>query len=395
MTTPRISRLLTSRRTPGECARLAIAAAAALVLVGCQNASKNPPADATGSTPASTPASTQAQAGSAAPAAGTSTTRRPVRMRGTPIDSSVAAAARERAFIELERAAQDSDPQIRSNAVEASRLAPTRLAALARAGVRDANPGVRTTSLMVAGWTERRDLAVDIDAAVNDASPYVRAAAIFASVKLGRAVDQTPLGTLVLSDPSSRVRAHAAVVLGEIGNPSALGLLKRAAQQRTPQATDQEAHSLQLQLAEAMIKLGASEQVDVVRAALYPSRPEDLETAALAAQIIGVVKDRKAESNLKILVDLKDQGGNKMPAEVRLACAASLLQLGIAEAATVAYEHLNSDRPAVRAQLAFTLGHSRWNESFVELQRLLDDPEPIVRVAAAAGIIRATGPERR
>jgi HEAT repeat protein len=390
MTTPRISRISTSRRPTVTYSRLLLTTATALMLVGCQSTGKKPSADATNSMP-----STQTQAGSASPVTATSNTRRPGRMRGTPIDPALAAAARERAFIEIERAGQDSDPQLRSNAVEASRLAPKRLSALTRTGVRDANPGVRTTALMVAGWTVRRDLAADVDAAINDASPYVRAAAIFASVKLGRAVDQTPLGNLVLSDPSSRVRAHAAVVLGEIGNPSALGLLKRAARQRSPQATDQEARSLQLQLAEAMVRLGDTQQVDVIRAALYPSRPEDLEAAALAAQIIGVVKDRNAEPNLKILVDLKDPGGNKMPAEVRLACAASLLQLGIAEAATVAYEHLNSDRPAVRAQLAFTLGHSRWNESFVELQRLLDDPEPMVRVAAAAGVLRAAGPERR
>lgn len=49
---------------------------------------------------------------------------------------------------------------------------------------------------------------------------------------------------------------------------------------------------LQLQLAEAMVKLGEDDQIATIRAALYPSRPEDLEATALAVQIIGQVKDR-------------------------------------------------------------------------------------------------------
>jgi HEAT repeat protein len=309
-------------------------------------------------------------------------------LTGSPPDRAVVVESRESALRELEKLAKHQDPQIRANVQEAVRLAPKRMARLVRNGLRDPNVGVRTSALMAVGWAGLQEYAGDAEAALGDGSTYVKASAIFALVKLGRPVDQTPLGAILLGDPSPRVRAHTAFILGELGNRSAVGLLREAAGTRVAMAGASEITSMRLQIAEAMVKLGESEQVDSIRAALYPSTPEELEGAALAAQILGQIGDRGSESILKNLAYQKDQNGSLMPAEVRLATAASLIQIGVPEAVNIAGECEAVPGAAVRAQRAYVLSQSGWAGPFEKLRGLMGDPESLVRVYSATGILR-------
>ena len=136
------------------------------------------------------------------------------------------------------------------------------------------------------------DAATALASAWANIALVSRTAAVMGLARMGKPVDQTPLSTMLLSDSSPRVRAHAAFCLGEIGNRSALGLLRQAARSSVPRASDTEIKLMQLQVSEALVKLGDDENVQSIRAALYPSRPEELEATALAVQILGQVRDK-------------------------------------------------------------------------------------------------------
>jgi HEAT repeat protein len=213
---------------------------------------------------------------------------------------------------------------------------------------------------------------------------------MFALAKCEQQVDLSPMAGLLMSDPSPRVRAHVGYLLGEIGDPSALGLLHEAANVAIPRASNAEVKMMQLQLAEAMVKLGEEDQVATIRAALYPARPEDLEVTALAAQIIGHLKDKGSVDELIYLTARQDRAGHKLPAEIRLGCGAALAQMGHTQGSFLADEYAANPLPALRAQSAFTYGEIGRAENLPKLEVLLADPEGIVQVSAAAAVLRMT-----
>jgi HEAT repeat protein len=285
---------------------------------------------------------------------------------------------------------QDPNPQLRVNALEALQLTPGRLAAFIPNALKDANPAVRSTAAMMIGKARLRDLAPATRPLLNDPSPFARASAIFALQRAQSDIDISPLAGILLSDPSPRVRAHVAYLLGEMADPSALGLLHEAAKAGIPRASGSEIKLMQLQIAEALAKLGEEDQVATIRAALYPARPEDLEVTALAAQILGQLRDRGSETELVYLTARTDRNGHKLPAEVRLACAAALARMGKTQGTFLADEYASNPLPALRAQSAYVYGEIGRAENLPKLEHLLSDPEGIVQVAAAAAILRMT-----
>jgi len=242
---------------------------------------------------------------------------------------------------------------------------------------------------MTVGKARIAPLAPLLEPLLSDPSAHVRASAIYALTRLGEPVDRTPLASMLLDDPSPWVRRHTAYILGELGDPSAMGLLRTAARRQYPDTPPEQTRNFQLQLAEAMIKLGDDRQRQAIRAALYPARPEELESAALAAQIIGETGDREAVHQVASLGEYRDAGGNPHPAEVRLAIAAALGAMGHRRGTTVADEFASSDSPALRAQSAHVYGQVGGTDRLGALSRLLADDVPTVRVAAAAAILRA------
>lgn len=299
-------------------------------------------------------------------------------------------ALREHAIDELVVLAADPDPQVRANAVEAMLAAPSRVEPIVSKGLRDQNLAVRTVAAMTAGKLRLSSLTPEVDPLLRDPSPFVRAAAIYALRRCGEQTDPTPLATMLLSDPSLRVRANAAVILGELGNPSALGLLRTAAKDPLVKADQSEARLLRLQIAEAMVKLGDEEQVGPIRAALYPSQPDELEATALAVQIIGQVGDRAAINQLIFLAQQKNDKNQTMPAEVRLGVAGALAKMGKPEGSFVAEEFKAAPSPVLRAQAAYVYGQTGQVENLTRLEALMADPVAIVRVSAAAAVLVAT-----
>src|SRR5690606_34077715 len=89
------------------------------------------------------------------------------------------------------------------------------------------------------------------------------------------------------------------------------------------------------------------------------------------------------------------------PIELRLAAATALAKMGEVGGVYVADSALTSPNPAVRAQASFLYeaasrardrsvnGRSARRLDLAKLESLMSDPNPMVRVSAAAGLLRA------
>lgn len=215
----------------------------------------------------------------------------------------------------------------------------------------------------------------------------MRAAAILALSKCGARVDPSPLGQM-LDDSNVGVRAQAAFVLGELGNKSAAPMLMEASRAPGGRADGIRDRLMRLQIAEALVKVGEMKAIDEIRAALYPARPEDLEACALAAQILGQIKDEANKGALRSLMRENWDGGQPMPIEIRMAAAMSLARMGDTQPAEIGLNFITSDAAPQRAQAALLLGESGEQRYLGNLSQLLTDKEPLVRIAAAAGILK-------
>lgn len=302
-------------------------------------------------------------------------------------DPAKRSALRQSAIELLSEAALGSDPLLRANAIEGLHSAPDRLEGIVRAGLHDENLGVRFVAAMTVGKLKLRESLVFVEPLLEDSSRIVRAAAIYALRQNGRNADPSLLATMLQSRDTTE-RAQAAYILGELGDASAIGMLRSAARRGAPLASMIEDRLVRLQIAEALVKLGDVESIETIRAALFPSRPEDLEATALAVQIIGNVNDRRSIDQLVYLT--AREGDEKLPAEVRLAAAHSLAKLGNRRGAFIAEELWKDPNPAIRAQAAFVLGETVAPGNLDKLEQLMADPVGFVRVAGATGALRAT-----
>ncbi|MGH7133342.1 MAG: HEAT repeat domain-containing protein, partial [Phycisphaerales bacterium] len=189
------------------------------------------------------------------------------------------------------------------------------------------------------------------------------------------------------------IKAQAAYLLGEIGNKSAAPLLREALSKRVGRTDPNEDRLMRLQINEALVKLGDDAALDELRIAIYPSKSEDLEAAVLAAQILGVLKDRASQRKLIELVETtvrtESSRASQMPPEVRLAAAGALARMGqITGAVAVADEYRLNPAPAVRAQAAVVYGDTHNRPQLGRLAGMIDDPDPAVRLAVAAAILK-------
>lgn len=311
-------------------------------------------------------------------------TRRPTATLAS--DPAWRSSLRQRALEFLKEAAFDDSAMLRANAIEGLQEVPDEVEPLARLGLRDENLGVRSVAAMTIGQLQLSESAVFVEPLLSDPSLVVQAAAIYALRRNGVQADPTPLAAMLGSNDSTQ-RAQGAFTLGELGDASAIKLLRSAARRSLPLASRIKDRLVRLQIAEALVKLGDTGAIETIRAALFPSRPEDLEAAALAVQIIGNVNDQRS---IDQLIYLTARGGrDRLPAEIRLAASLSLAKLGNRRGFFIADEYLRDPNPAIRAQAAFVLGATNDLANLEKLDQLLSDPEGMVRVASASAILRA------
>lgn len=297
---------------------------------------------------------------------------------------------REKALTVIEQSANNNDGQVRGYAADAAGMAGRRLGPVLMKAMDDPAPGVRAMAAMAAGRNRVSEAAARLQSLTNDESAFVRASAIYGLKKMGQSPDPSPLaGWLTGANVPANLRSHAAWVLGEMGERSAIAMLKEAARVRVTKDRASDVALFQLQCGEARIKLGDNDPIEGVRAALFPARPEDFEAAVLAVQIIGEVKDRGSIDQLIYLSSYKDPQGNLMPPEFRLACSTALAKMGLDQGSFVADEYATNGSETIRQQAASVYGYTAKAQHFTTLETMLNDTSPMVRVVAASAIIRA------
>ena len=323
-----------------------------------------------------------------------------------------------RAYSILESSGRSEQSRVRLVALEAAQHAPDAAFDIARRGLADENPAVRFAALVTIGELRLERLSDAAGDMLRDPNPSVRAAAIYALSRCGEDVDLNPLARMLASDSPS-TRANAALIVGRLGDPQAMGMLAEMAGLEMPRVSTAERQWVRLQFAEAMIRLDPdNEEVLVtIRAALY-SPLQDLRV--LAIQIIGEVGDESVIEGLAFMIEEDN------PIQVRIAAAQAVARMGSQRGAQALIdasdydtaqlrrdlqgylrnlEGESSERQAiqeilgdpalqtraaaeVRAQAAIAMG---WLESPAAARRLaemMDDPDPIVQVAAASSILR-------
>ncbi|MFZ4430410.1 MAG: HEAT repeat domain-containing protein [Phycisphaerales bacterium] len=294
---------------------------------------------------------------------------------------------REKAIGIVEETAKAVDPAMRANAVGAAWYAPVRLRSIIESGLQDPNPGVRAVAASVVGHAKLAGFTPQLQSLASDSQSVVKVSAIYALAANRVPVDRTPLAEVLMNDPSASAKRQTVDALGMLGDSSAIPLLKAAAKQKFPELSPAQSRLLQLQIAEALVKLGDDAQRPVIRAALYPSQPDELEATVLAVQSIGAIKDKEAAAQLVGLIEYRDRAKQQYPAEVRLAIAATLAQLGMPEGSFVADQYVQNPAATVRVQAAFVYGHTKGKGNGARLSQLMDDPDQQVRVAAAGAVL--------
>ncbi|MCK4871534.1 MAG: HEAT repeat domain-containing protein [Phycisphaerales bacterium] len=290
---------------------------------------------------------------------------------------------REDAITLLLEAADSPSAQARANAIEGLQPVCSRATRIVRAALADENLGVRYAAVATVGHCEMTRLVRAVRPLLRDPSPSVRAMALFSLHRCGDPVDLTPLSALLMDDDPT-TRANVAMILGELGNPSAIPMLRNAARRPMPRVSPARARIVQLQITEAMVRLGDNEALESIRAALHAPQEEG-EAQAFAASMIGRLGDERSVGTLVLLTARKRE---YLSTEVRLACAGSLAQLGLPQGGFIADAYRDDPISAIRTQAAYIYGQIGDQANLSILDEMMRDGDELVRISAAAAIVR-------
>ena len=293
-------------------------------------------------------------------------------------------AVSDRALSLLQRAVESANPRLRANAIESLRYAPLPiLEKTIRAGLGDENRGVRFVASMMVGEVNVCDLIPLLEPLLIDDSESVRAAALCAMYKCGDRVDLNPLGVMLDSE-DPELRGNAAMILGRMGNPSAVQMIRDASRTTPTTITPIRRRLINLQMAEALVHLGEREELEVIRAAIFSSIQES-EVTALACQIAGRLHDVEITSTLQGIVASPE----RYPDEIRLVAATALAEIDPARVPLeLILRFTSNDSANLRSQCATVLGAQGNQLSLGPLAILLKDIDPLVQIAAAGAVLR-------
>jgi HEAT repeat protein len=380
-------------------AALALAIAAALPLAACVTGERAAPegsnaAWSTRGQSTTTAAGTPSMSLTVdAPREGVLARPAPRAVAAGPVDPQATRAA---AIEVIRTASGSSSALLRAHAIEALASAPKELDSIVGRGLVDENRGVRFVAAMSIARSKRRELVHLVEPLLTDDSLSVRAAALAALATCGRRPDLTPLASMIRSD-DPEVRANAYLALGVIGQEhggaSAIPMVRESVGQGLPLADTARVKVIELQAAECLVRLGRSEEIEPIRAALF-APAEQAEVTALACQMIGRLKDGRSRPMLERLVEA--DGTSARPNEIRLIALEALARLGVdpTRILPVASSFIAARQPAQRAQAALAIGASGDASALGFVAPLLEDPDPIVRLAAASAILESTSTAR-
>lgn len=297
----------------------------------------------------------------------------------TPPPDAATMSPRERAVQQILASSRSSDPFLRANAIEAAGPLPDRVVPLAQLGLDDPHPAVRFAAAAQVGRLKLKSLAPACRKLLTDTSESVRAAAMFALRACGQEVDISPLaGMLTGSDASAR--GNAAMLLGLLGDKSAIPMLKDTARVPLHRANPATSAIVRIQVAEAVVKLGDEESLSALRAGLYSSLEE---VRVLAVQMLGRAGDKRMTRPLFDLI------AQENAPELQLAAAEALARLGEGDGLPLVLKiGRGSQVDTVRAQAAMTLGLFSDANAKAAVVHFMDDPSEMVRLAAAAAALQ-------
>jgi len=224
-----------------------------------------------------------------------------------------------RAYVDARAAllvsADDPDPRVRTNAIEA--LAATeglRAGGVYMQSLRDDRLPVVAAAAMAVGETRYEPARPVLEAMAADprTPPKLMCSVIYALHRLGNDVYTQRLGGL-LRDEDMFVRAEAARVMGKMGRPSAIGPLKAL------QRDDREA-VVRLNVAEALALLGDEQSLGLLEAF---TKSQMLEDRLIAVQALGKLRHMRAVTVLRRVGRDREQSPL-----VRVAAIGSLASLG-------------------------------------------------------------------
>ena len=291
---------------------------------------------------------------------------------------------RAKALSILDQAAFDDNPRIRANTIEALRWAPVeKLNHAVRAGLADENLGVRFVAAMMVGEAKLCDLALLLEPILLDESQSVQAAVLCSLYRCGHQVDLNPIAKMLESD-NPELRGNAAMVLGMMGNKSAVDLIRRASQTAPDSIPSIRRRLINLQMAEALVKLGEDSELGVIRAAIFSSIQE-AEITALACQISGRIKDIQILSTLESIAMTPE----RYPDEIRLVASTAIAEIAPDKVPTeIVLRFTSSKLSKLRAQSATTLGIQGNQVNLGPLAQMMKDSDPLVQIAASGAVLR-------
>ena len=299
----------------------------------------------------------------------------PKRVPQTPVAKPYVAPQRtravEQAIQELEAQSKSSNPSVRAQCIEAIQFFnDSRAISLIRTGIKDKDWVVRFAAAMAAGRRNASELKYEIkQGLMEEKDPSARVGFIYALHELG---DSSYMPELAgnLRSASPVVRANTAMVLGYIGDPSAIPLLHTAGGDRDPR--------VRFEVTAALARLGESGATSVI-IAMSMSRYVDEHLLALA-----VCPDIKRVEVANILfAGLKDP----LP-EGQLLAARGLGKLGSIAGKDITLKYMTDENADRRGLAALAWGDIFRPELEGPLVRLLEtDADPRVKLAAATGIM--------
>lgn len=280
------------------------------------------------------------------------------------------------------------NPVVRMQAIEGMQSAPWPEASrYIKDRLADPHRGVRFAAAMALGRMQDQTAAGLLQAQVDDASPAVRAAAIYALYRIGQPSKMKELAHLLLYSSDEEIRRNVALIFCELNDPGAKEVLKRALRDNDM--------AVRWYAYEALARIGEKEAYESLVLFAHSSYGDERLIGILALGRIG---------NRQATPALRDMLGRDNAPEVKLAAVRSLGQIGTPAGQDIALSALayTPEPPGkgavfepqevrlirVRTMAALALAEAGNLESVPALLDRMRRDDPRVAVAAAAAVLR-------
>lgn len=292
-----------------------------------------------------------------------------------------------RGFLRQQLLSSDN-PVVRTQAIEGMQNAPWPDAVrYIEHAMSDPHRGVRFAAAMALGKMQDTPAVSLLQAQLNDPSPAVRAAVIYALHRLGNSTRTKELVQFLLYSPDDEVRRNAALIFCELNDPGTKPVLKKALRDNDM--------AVRWYVYEALARVGEKEALDSLVLFAHSSYGDERLIGILA---LGRIGNREATSVLR------DMLGRSNAPEVKLAAIRSLGQLGVPAGEDIAikaltyvpespgkqavYEPQEIRQIRVRTMAALALAEAGQGDTVPALLDRMRHDDPRMAVAAAAAVLR-------